>query len=290
MKIIRKIDELQNKTTAFKHNKKTIGFVATMGYLHEGHTALMEASRQENEILVVSIFVNPLQFGPAEDFDAYPRDEQRDIRIAEKAGADLLFLPDVNEMYPSESMIEMKITDRVNVLCGRSRPGHFDGVITVLTKLFHIVQPDRTYFGLKDAQQVAVVDALLHNMNFQAKLIGVPTVRESDGLAKSSRNVRLSPEEREEAKGLYQALIQGQKLLLEGESNPSVIIKEVGAALRKTTTHEIDYVDLLSFPDLKEINYIDEQIIIAIAVKFQDARLIDNLIMEPNGRIIMQFN
>src|SRR5699024_8798788 len=120
MKIIRKIDELQNKTTAFKHNKKTIGFVATMGYLHEGHTALMEASRQENEILVVSIFVNPLQFGPAEDFDAYPRDEQRDIRIAEKAGADLLFLPDVNEMYPSESMIEMKITDRVNVLCGRS--------------------------------------------------------------------------------------------------------------------------------------------------------------------------
>src|SRR5699024_7306187 len=146
--------------------------------------------------------------------------------------------------YPSESMIEMKITDRVNVLCGRSRPGHFDGVITVLTKLFHIVQPDRTYFGLKDAQQVAVVDALLHNMNFPAKLIGVTTVRESDGLAKSSRNVRLSPEEREEAKGLNKALLIGQELLLEGENNPSVIIKEVRSALRKMTTHEIDYVDL----------------------------------------------
>jgi pantoate--beta-alanine ligase len=290
MEIIRKIDELQNRTTALKHDKQTIGFVATMGFLHEGHTALMKASREENDVLVVSIFVNPLQFGPTEDFDEYPRNEEQDIQIAEKAGADLLFLPEVSEMYPDVSMIEMKITERVDVLCGSSRPGHFDGVITVLTKLFHIVQPDHSYFGLKDAQQVAVVDALLNNLNFPTKIIGVPTVRESDGLAKSSRNVRLSTEEREEAKGIYQALLKGQKLLVEGENNPAVIIKEVKAALEKSTTKEIDYVDLLSFPDLKEMNSINDQIIIAVAVKFQDARLIDNLIMDANGKVITQFN
>lgn len=291
MEIIRKINELQKKIIHLKRNKKTIGFVATMGYLHEGHTTLMSAANEENDFVVTSIFVNPLQFGPTEDFATYPRDEERDISIARTAGVDLLFLPEVEEMYPNsaKSIIKLKITERVDVLCGRSRPGHFDGVITVLTKLFHIVQADRTYFGLKDAQQVAVVDALITDLNFPIQLVGIPTVREADGLAKSSRNVRLSDKERMEAKGLYQALLTGQKLIIDGENNPDMIIKEVKDVLKQATMGKIDYVELLSFPDLKRVDVIHGQIIIAIAVQFSNARLIDNFIMNADGSILKQF-
>lgn len=289
MNIIRTITELQQITTNLKKSKKSIGFVATMGYLHEGHETLMTAARDKNDIVIASIFVNPLQFGLTEDFDSYPRDEERDISIAKKAGVNLLFIPDVKEMYPQKGLIEMKITERVNVLCGRSRPGHFDGVITVLTKLFHIVQADRTYFGLKDAQQVAVVDALITYFNFPVQLVGIPTIRESDGLAKSSRNIRLSVSEREEAKFLYQALQRGQNLIVDGENNPAMIVKEVKSILENKTSGKIDYVELLSYPELHQVEDTNQQLILAVAVQFDEARLIDNLIIDSEGNIIKQF-
>lgn len=289
MKIIREIKDLQHITTDLKRSNKTIGFVATMGFLHEGHLTLMERSKLENDILVSSIFVNPLQFGPTEDFSEYPRDEERDIALAKDAGVDFLFLPSVEEMYPEENKIKMNITERVDVLCGRSRPGHFDGVITVLTKLFHIVQADRTYFGLKDAQQVAVVDSLLRHLNFSTKLVGIPTVREADGLAKSSRNVRLLESEREEAVYLYQTLLKAQQLVIDGENNPAMIVEEVKSMLEEHTTGKIDYVELLSFPSLKKLDLVNEQFIIAVAVQFTNARLIDNLIIDSNGSIVKQY-
>src|SRR5690625_4888411 len=211
MKIIRTINEM--KTQLNKVKDKSVGFVPTMGYLHEGHLSLVRKAREENDIVVMSIFVNPLQFGPNEDFDRYPRDEERDAQIAKEHGVHILFLPDVTEMYPEELGIKMSIHKGTNVLCGKSRPGHFDGVITVLTKLFHIVEPTKAYFGLKDAQQFAVVNTLLNELNFPLELVGLPTVREEDGLAKSSRNVYLSPSERDEATSIYSSLQLGQKLI-----------------------------------------------------------------------------
>lgn len=278
MKIIRHIKEMQELSTSFKKQNKSIGFVATMGYLHEGHTNLMKEAR-ENDVLVASIFVNPLQFGPNEDFESYPRDEEMDIQVAEETGVDVLFMPDVQEMYPHEPVIQMKITDRTDVLCGRTRPGHFDGVITVLTKLFHIIQPDRAYFGIKDAQQVAVVDALIQELNFPIELVSVPTVRETDGLAKSSRNVRLSAEERKEATWLYQALLHGKGMIEEGKHTPDQVVIEVQKIIEKNTSGRIDYVEILSYPDLKPVNDTKGKIILAVAVHFEKARLIDNLII-----------
>ncbi len=284
MKITRTIDEI--KTELNKVKGKTIGFVPTMGYLHEGHLSLVKKAREESDIVVLSIFVNPLQFGPNEDFDRYPRDEARDASLAEENGVDILFLPTVDTMYPEEMHIEMKVTKGTEVLCGRSRPGHFDGVATVLTKLFHIVEPDQTYFGLKDAQQFAVVHTLISQLNFPIRLVGLPTVREKDGLAKSSRNVYLSEKEREEATILYKALQLGQSLIQDGEKESEVIVEKVVAYLRSHTSARIDYVELLSYPDLKSIVEVEEQVILALAVHFEKARLIDNIIISSEGKRI----
>src|SRR5690625_2847545 len=194
MKIIRSVQTMEKEIA--EQTDKTIGFVPTMGYLHEGHLALVEAAREENQLVVMSIFVNPLQFGPNEDFERYPRDEERDAKLAKETGVDLLFVPTVDTMYPEEVNIQVKVSKGTDVLCGRSRPGHFDGVATVLAKFFHIVEPTKTYFGLKDAQQFSVVHSLISQLNFPIQLVGLPTVREEDGLAKSSRNVYLSEKER----------------------------------------------------------------------------------------------
>lgn len=206
MIVVTTIKEMQQKMIEYRKQGKTIGFVPTMGYLHEGHVTLLKEARKENDIVVLSVFVNPLQFGPNEDFDRYPRDIVRDEQIAKDAGVDVLFYPAVAEMYPRPLSVQVVVKERVDVLCGKSRPGHFDGVATVLTKLFHIVMPTRAYFGMKDAQQVAVVDGLIRDFHFPIELVAVPTVREADGLAKSSRNVYLSEEERKEAPALYAAL------------------------------------------------------------------------------------
>ncbi|PTR46753.1 pantoate--beta-alanine ligase [Geobacillus thermodenitrificans] len=280
MIIVDRISEMQALMRQYHREGKTIGFVPTMGYLHEGHAALIDRARQENDIVVLSVFVNPLQFGPNEDFARYPRDFERDRHIAEQHGVDVLFHPEAGEMYPGPLTVQVVVKARMDVLCGRSRPGHFDGVATVLTKLFHIVMPDRAYFGLKDAQQVAVVDGLIRDFNFPIELVPVPTVREADGLAKSSRNVYLSPQEREEAPALYQALRAAAAAVDGGERSADAIRRLVKEHIEAHTHAEIDYVEVCSYPDLAPLETLHGTVLVAVAVRFASARLIDNIILE----------
>ena len=280
MKVITTIKELQQVIQRTKKQQNTIGFVPTMGFLHEGHCALLKQARNENDIVVLSIFVNPLQFGPTEDLDRYPRDFDQDQKVAEKIGVDYLFHPSVSEMYPYEPSVTLTVNKRTDVLCGASRPGHFDGVATVLTKLFHIVQPDKVYFGKKDAQQVAVVHGLVTDFNFPLEIITVDTVREEDGLAKSSRNVYLTAQERVQAPILYQSLQKAVGMIHDGETDPNRLISSIEDMIRTETSGEIDYISILSYPQLEKVEQITENdIIIAIAVKFSKARLIDNIIL-----------
>ncbi|WP_374722492.1 pantoate--beta-alanine ligase [Peribacillus tepidiphilus] len=279
MNIITSAKEMQSLVSELRANGKSIGFVPTMGYLHEGHQRLLNEARFHHDIVVLSIFVNPLQFGPNEDFDRYPRDIERDEKIAKEAGVEYIFYPTVQEMYPNDMSVKVMVTDRTDVLCGKSRPGHFDGVATVLTKLFHIVMPHKAYFGLKDAQQVAVVEGLVRDFNFPLEIVPVETVREEDGLAKSSRNVYLSEKERFEAKELYQSLLKGKELIENGERNPTKVMEAVGKHIQEHTSGEIDYVEIYSYPELKKLEELKGKIILAIAVKFTKARLIDNVII-----------
>jgi len=284
MEVITTKKALQEK----RHNKKnkTIGFVPTMGFLHEGHLSLVNQAKKENDLVVMSIFVNPLQFGPNEDFERYPRDEEQDTRTAKEVGVDILFIPSVQEMYPNDQAIHISITKGTDVLCGKSRPGHFEGVAMVLSKLFHLIAPTHAYFGLKDAQQFAIVHTLVQHLDFQITLVGLPTVREADGLAKSSRNVYLSKTEREEATSLLKSLQVGQQYVQNGEKLPSVIQEAVTQYLQTTTNGRIEYVSVLNYPELANISSTNEQIIIAIAVQFEKARLIDNLILDSYGKQI----
>src|SRR3954447_20981340 len=278
MKVVNTITELQELIKHEKSQHHSIGLVPTMGFLHEGHRALLKRARQENEMIVLSVFVNPLQFGPNEDLANYPRDFDRDQKVAEEVGVDILFHPSVQEMYPNELSITMQVHKRTNVLCGKSRPGHFDGVVTVLSKLFHLVQPDRVYFGKKDAQQIAVVDGLVKDLNFPLQIVPVDTVREFDGLAKSSRNVYLTEDERAVAPALYRSLQRGVAMITSGEDNPETVISCIVDSIHEETTGDIDYVSLLSYPNLEPIRQIKGDYIIALAVKFSKARLIDNVI------------
>ena len=280
MKVVNTITELQELIKHEKSQHHSIGLVPTMGFLHEGHRALLKRARQENEMIVLSVFVNPLQFGPNEDLANYPRDFDRDQKVAEEVGVDILFHPSVQEMYPNELSVTMQVHKRTNVLCGKSRPGHFDGVVTVLTKLFHLVQPNKVYFGKKDAQQVAVVDSLVNDLNFPLQIVAVDTVREHDGLAKSSRNVYLTEEERAEAPTLYRSLQRGLELIRAGEKNPESVISCIADMIHAETTGEVDYVSLLSYPNLEKVELINGDYIIALAVKFSKARLIDNVIFK----------
>ena len=280
MKVVNTITELQELIKHEKSQHHSIGLVPTMGFLHEGHRALLKRARQENEMIVLSVFVNPLQFGPNEDLANYPRDFDRDQKVAEEVGVDILFHPSVQEMYPNELSITMQVHKRTNVLCGKSRPGHFDGVVTVLTKLFHLVQPNKVYFGKKDAQQVAVVDGLVNDLNFPLQIVAVDTVREHDGLAKSSRNVYLTEEERAQAPILYRSLQRGLELIRAGEKNPESVISCIADMIHAETTGEVDYVSMLSYPNLETVELINGDHIIALAVKFSKARLIDNVIFK----------
>jgi|SRR5690625_835174 len=290
MKIIKTIKDMQQFRR--HHQLETIGLVPTMGFLHEGHTSLMKKAVAENDLVVASIFVNPLQFGPKEDFATYPRDEKRDQEKAKANGVDVLFIPDTKEMYPEPMKVHLSIKERVTVLCGASRKGHFDGVITVLTKLFNIIQPETAYFGLKDAQQVAVVSSLIEDLNFPIRLSAEPTIREDDGLAKSSRNVHLSQAERKEAKHLYKALLHGLEQYIKQSLTRDELITSVRQYLITHTNSEIDYVDFLSYPDLKHVTAQSELMILAVAVKYKQARLIDNIIFNRSGDIIetIKFN
>ncbi|WP_130859876.1 MULTISPECIES: pantoate--beta-alanine ligase [Gracilibacillus] len=283
--VIRTVAEIRQVTEQIKARQQTIGFVPTMGYLHEGHTTLIDNAKQDTDFVIASIFVNPLQFGPNEDFDKYPRDEVHDLLLAKQHGVDYLFMPTINEMYPAEPTIRLHVEKRTDVLCGKSRPGHFDGVVTVLSKLFHLTKADFAYFGLKDAQQAAIVDALVTDLNYETTMVGVPTVRETDGLAKSSRNVYLSEQERQEAKEIYLSLQKGRQLMVDGNRNPAMIIEEVKTRIHQKTNGIIDYVEILSYPSLQPLEMVQGQVIIAAAVQFKQARLIDNIIMDERGQI-----
>ena len=279
MKVITTAKEMNETTQQLKVSGITIGYVPTMGFLHEGHLSLINKARADNEIVILSIFVNPLQFGPNEDFDRYPRDIERDEKLAKENGVDYLFYPSRDEMYDGEASIQVKVVNRVDVLCGKQRFGHFDGVATVLIKLFNIIQPKRAYFGMKDAQQVAVVDSVIHDFNFPIELIPVETIREEDGLAKSSRNIYLNETERQEAPVLYESLLLAKSTIVSGIDNVNFIERLIEERITNHTSGEIDYISILSYPELKPIQTISGKVIIALAVKFTNARLIDNITM-----------
>ncbi|TGB04555.1 pantoate--beta-alanine ligase [Halobacillus salinus] len=285
MDVLESVLAVQERTSKWVREGKSIGFVPTMGYLHEGHEQLIKEAREENDKVILSIFVNPLQFGENEDLDKYPRDNEHDQHVAESLGVDMVFLPTENTMYPDPLSVKLTVARRADVLCGKSRPGHFEGVVTVLTKLFNICQPTKVYFGMKDAQQVAVVDALLTDFNFPIRLVKVPTVREDDGLAKSSRNVNLTPTEREEAPAIQEALQYGQTLVKNGERSAEKVKDATRKFLDSRTHGKIDYIELLSYPELEPVTNINQPVILAVAVFYEKARLIDNVVLKSDGTV-----
>lgn len=280
MRVIEKISELKAAVAAQRKAGKTVGLVPTMGYLHKGHISLVEASRRDNDITVVSIFVNPVQFGINEDFDKYPRDIEGDSQKAEEARTDIIFAPSAAEMYPQgySTYVDLEgITDR---MCGKSRPGHFKGVATVVTKLFNIVQPDRAYFGQKDAQQVAVIRKMVRELNMNVEITTCPIIREKDGLAMSSRNVYLNSEERKAALVLSKSLLKAGELIVEGERDVNKICsfleKEIGAE----SLADIDYITVVDAVTLDEVSKLRGSVLAAVAVRFGKTRLIDNIVVE----------
>lgn len=278
-KVITTINEMQSIVKQHQREGKTIGFVPTMGALHDGHLTMMKQSVSENDLTVISIFVNPLQFGPNEDFDAYPRQLDDDVAAVKKLQVDYVFHPSVDEMYPEELGVHLKVGYLAQVLEGAQRPGHFEGVVTVVNKLFNIVQPDYAYFGKKDAQQLAIVEKMVKDFNLPVHVIGIDIVREKDGLAKSSRNIYLTSEERREAKHLYQSLRLAKNLYEAGERDSNEIISQIAAYLNKNISGYIDDLGIYSYPNLIQQSKIHGRIFISLAVKFSKARLIDNIII-----------
>jgi len=280
MEIIKSPIIMQQKIRELKKDKK-IGFVPTMGALHDGHLTLVRKSKEENDITVVSIFVNPKQFGPNEDFASYPRTFESDKEKLEKEGVDFLFYPDVNDMYPEDYSTSVEVTsDITKKLCGRKRPGHFNGVTTVVAKLFNIVLPDNAYFGLKDYQQYVIIKRMVKDLNFSINIVGVPIVRESDGLAMSSRNKYLSPDERKDAVLIYTSLLEAKKLIENGIKSAYIIKKEIENILGRSRFSKIDYVEIVDPETLKSVDNISKTVLIAIACYFGKARLIDNMLIE----------
>jgi pantoate--beta-alanine ligase len=258
----------------------TVGFVPTMGYLHEGHLALVKQARIENSAVIVSIYVNPTQFGPREDFGAYPRDLNRDLELLRGGGVDIVFVPSDDEMYPPEfsSWVDVeKVTERLE---GASRPGHFKGVATIVAKLFNIVQPSRAYFGQKDAQQVMVIKRMVSDLNMGIGIIVVPTLRESDGLAMSSRNIYLSPRERQAATILFKALTLARQLREGGEKDAEEIRRQMTSLIQKEPLAQIDYVSIADAETLEELSLLDRPALASLAVRIGRTRLIDNMALE----------
>ncbi|MDZ5783519.1 pantoate--beta-alanine ligase [Marinococcus luteus] len=284
MKVFTSIQEIRTHISERKQQGEIIGFVPTMGALHEGHFSLMMQALKENDAVVVSIFVNPLQFGPDEDYEAYPRKLEADLEKAEARGVDIVFVPSAKEMYPEEMQTGVRVLEGSDVLCGKSRPGHFDGVATVVLKLLQIVQPARAYFGQKDAQQAAVLTNMVRDFNLPTKIVTGPTVREADGLALSSRNVNLTSRERREAVWLYEGLKQGALWIEEGLYGPEEILKKAKRIVEANISGTIDYMEILTYPGLKPVREWNGQVIIAGAVQFSGARLIDNIILFPDQK------
>lgn len=278
LKRIEKVGEMDSEARRLVADGKSIGFVPTMGFLHEGHLALAGEARKENDIVVMSIFVNPAQFGPGEDFESYPRNLERDAALAEKAGVDILLHPSPEDMYPENSSIRILPGRQADVLCGASRPGHFDGVLKVLTKLFHLTRPERAYFGQKDAQQLAIIETFVRDYNFPLEIRRIPTVREKDGLAKSSRNVRLTAQERKDAPAIYASLREGARVLRE-TGDTELALGTVRGSLGSIPGAETDYAEILEYPSLRPLSAESREAIIAAAVRFSGVRLIDNILV-----------
>lgn len=280
MKIAKTITELKTGLEELGRDK-TIGFVPTMGYLHDGHLSLINEAQGQNDVTVVSIFVNPTQFAPGEDLDAYPRDFDRDSQLAAAAGTDLLFFPDPDEIYPAGASTFVEVEGEITrKLCGQSRPTHFKGVTTVVNILFNLIQPTRAYFGQKDAQQVAVIKKMVRDLHLPVQLVVCPIIREADGLALSSRNVFLNPEERNQALVLSQSLAAAKALYESGERSVKVLKDQLVSQINTMPLAIIDYADILDFETLADIETITAPALAAVAVRFEKARLLDNIILD----------
>ncbi|ADG81103.1 pantoate--beta-alanine ligase [Thermincola potens] len=280
MRLLKTIEEAKAYIKEVKTAGRSVGFVPTMGYLHEGHLQLMKVARRECDTVIISIFVNPIQFGVHEDYDKYPRDLTRDCELAASVGVDAVFAPTAAEMYPSGYATFLEVEGLTEKLCGLSRPGHFRGVTTVVTKLFNIIQPDIAYFGQKDAQQVLVIKKMVADLNMNLTVKTVETVREADGLAMSSRNTYLNKEERQAALVLYKSLQKARDMIQAGERQKSRVIAAMEALIKAEPLARIDYVDILSIPDLRDIEELKGEILIALAVYIGNTRLIDNFMLE----------
>nr|WP_129408700.1 pantoate--beta-alanine ligase [Marinitoga lauensis] len=258
---------------------KSIGFVPTMGYLHKGHLSLVEQARKDNDIVVVSIFVNPTQFGPNEDFDRYPRDLNRDMELLKPYNVDYIFHPDVNEMYSKDHSTYVEEIKLTKVLCGKSRPGHFRGVTTIVTKLFNIIRPTRAYFGQKDAQQFRVLRKMVNDLNMDVEMVEMPIIREEDGLAMSSRNIYLNSEERKQALALSKSLKKAKELYENGERNANIIKAEMRKIFNENPLVKVDYIEIVDEYNLENVNIIENKVLVAVAAFVGKARLIDNVIL-----------
>lgn len=276
MNIVHTIKDVKEIIKKWKDENLSIGYVPTMGYLHEGHASLIKKAREENDKVVVSIFVNPIQFGPKEDYSTYPRDLDKDSSLCDEFGANLIFNPEASEMYPNKIYSHVNVGTLTENLCGEKRPGHFQGVCTVLTKFFNIITPTRAYFGEKDAQQLAVVKKMVQDLNFPIEIIGCPIIRESDGLAKSSRNAYLNIKERKSALVLNKSLKEALNALESGETKSNTIKNIIVNRLNKEPLAKIDYVSIVDSDNLHPVEEIKSSILVAIAVYIGKTRLIDN--------------
>ena len=277
MRLVENISEMKELSLKALSSNRTVGFVPTMGYLHEGHLSLVRIAREKCELLVASIFVNPTQFVEGEDYDSYPRDMELDMQLLDKEGVDLVFLPRIEEMYPEDYSTFVEVEDLTSVLCGASRPGHFRGVTTVVVKLLNIVRPHFAVFGDKDYQQAIVVRRMVRDLNIDTDIVMGPTVREEDGLAMSSRNLYLNDKERSDATILYRSLLKGKKMVASGTADASEVKLAVRKMIEEKDTARVDYVSVVHPERLKELQRIDDEAVIVVAARFGKARLIDNI-------------
>lgn len=273
--------DIESARSALAAAERPVGVVPTMGALHQGHLSLIEVARRASRTVVTSIFVNPTQFGPSEDFTSYPRDEAGDLRRCELAGVDIVFLPPAEVMYPPGACTSIHVAGLTDGLCGPFRPGHFDGVATVVTKLFNIVRPDAAYFGQKDAQQLAVIRQLTRDLDLPIEIVGCPTVREPDGLAMSSRNAYLTPQQRGQALSLSQALSAARELVLQGQRDATALVQEMRRIIEAAGPAQIDYISVVDPGTLAPLARVDHPALIALAVRIGRTRLIDNLTVDP---------
>lgn len=280
MEITGSIDEVRKQVKAWRRQGLSVGLVPTMGYLHEGHKSLIDRAVAENDRVVVSDFVNPIQFGANEDLSTYPRDIEADKRLCQAAGADLIFHPTPEEMYAPDFSTYVETKNVSRELCGKTRPTHFRGVCTVVSKLFHIVTPDRAYFGQKDAQQLAVIRRMVRDLNMDIEIVGCPIIREEDGLAKSSRNTYLNAEERKAALALSRAIFHGEDMMKNGERQAERILGEMRAIIEAEPLARIDYVEMVDADSIEPISSAQGRVLVAIAVYIGSTRLIDNFIAE----------